>query len=429
MSSQKQRLSRASSRSFLSLPREIQDQMYRELLLQDLVWDQQSGRFDIQTSILHVSKQINNEASRILYKENCWILVETNYFGRYMADFSGESMSMLRDNCQPLVSSKRLISFPRDPFLPVRVMKGCSMINHIYFLTTPEGLRGICKCFTSQDSRLTEMTLYFNIAGRLREQLLNPALVAFQEARGVGTASVFGIADFSKGHQLAKFMKTPIENLEELASQASVFESRGDYSMQTKDFRKALREYSLGKDYATWIRCYLADMKSSDRTTFIGDSVFDPMKESFFVHAKLLCLLACGQPEKALTTFLHFFEYRPLLASEAEKIFFYGGLIMLDEGCNVEAIHMFILSLHWRHKNDHQTASKVRSLEAQFNGNLNPQLNTAAYYKRLQELYKPGTVNHVGSQISFWTGHYDYTGLLSWHARHALREGASSSAL
>ena len=428
MLSQKQKWSGPSSSAFLYLPRELRDQIYRELLLQELVWDEQSGRFNIQTSILRVSTQIKNEASRILYKENCWVLFETNYNGRCVADFVPNDRSTLGQHCQPLVSSKHLASFPQDPFLRVRVMKGCSMINLAYFLTTPEGLRGICKFFTSQDSRLVELTLHFNTAGRLREQLLSSAFEAFHEARGIGTASVFGLAAFSKGHQLAKFMKTRIKNLEELSAQASIFESRGDHSMQIKDFRTALREYSLGQDYATWIHGYLADMRYNDMIAFTGDSMFDPAeKELFFMNAKVLCLLNCGQTVKASTTLLQCFDCRTIFGSEAGKAIFYGGLIALDKGNTIGAIHVFIMALHCRHGTNHQISQEATSVEALLDGDLSPCLSTTFYYRRLLELFKRGAETHVGRHSTPWKGHTDYPALLSWHARHELREGTTSN--
>ena len=66
--------------SFLGLPRELRDKVYRELLLQDLVWeeipktfplDEDKNHYNFQLSILSVNKQIHEEASQVMYRENC----------------------------------------------------------------------------------------------------------------------------------------------------------------------------------------------------------------------------------------------------------------------------------------------------------------------------------------------------------------------
>lgn len=64
----------------LSLPRELRDQIYRELLLADKVipTNRITGNATFEPAILRVSKQLHKECSRILYHENNWFIITMN---------------------------------------------------------------------------------------------------------------------------------------------------------------------------------------------------------------------------------------------------------------------------------------------------------------------------------------------------------------
>lgn len=69
---------------FLDLPREIRDQIYRELLSSNKVYEPINQvdigrRYRYQVAILCCSRQTNDEATPILYDENCFILFELNW--------------------------------------------------------------------------------------------------------------------------------------------------------------------------------------------------------------------------------------------------------------------------------------------------------------------------------------------------------------
>ena len=67
---------------FLDLSLEVRDQIYRELLFQPIGYGAARRRHKFETSILHVNEQIHQEASRVLYEENAWVVFEMHSIGR-----------------------------------------------------------------------------------------------------------------------------------------------------------------------------------------------------------------------------------------------------------------------------------------------------------------------------------------------------------
>ena len=69
--------------SFLNLPPELRDKVYGELLLVDTLRLRvinescEPGPLGLETAILCVNRQIHEEASSVLYQENCWIRLKS----------------------------------------------------------------------------------------------------------------------------------------------------------------------------------------------------------------------------------------------------------------------------------------------------------------------------------------------------------------
>lgn len=413
MSSQKQQESRPSHSRLLSLPRELRDQIYRELLLEDLVWDEPHDRYDLQPAILRVNKQVNEEASRILYDENCWVILEMKSNVDYVD-------MLKRDHCRS-VSSISLEKFPRRTFLKVEV-KELYFIRKptTYFMTTVEGLRGVCKNFTSALSfHPLEINLHFNISGKRRELLLDYALDAFQETRGIEHAAVFGTERVSKGNELAGFMMTRIKNLDELSVRANVYESCGNQMLEADDLRGALREYTLGHSYAQWIHHYFDRILEDEIIEFIGESSFSPlMQASDFSYAIALCLINSGRTTEAITTL----EENSLYDPRQSKKHFLRGLAFIFDGTKIEAVNEFILALQWRMGVGASTSVEVDDLKAGLEGDPNPQLNIIFYYRRIHEILQHQSSIVAGQQGSAKIGGIDYLTLFVGHAWHELRE-------
>ncbi|KAL8897495.1 MAG: hypothetical protein Q9207_007190 [Kuettlingeria erythrocarpa] len=79
---------RARPFRFLSLPREIRDQIYRELLCSEKVYRPAadigiSRRYDYQVGLLRCNKQVRDEASLFLYQDNCFITVSLDWYATY----------------------------------------------------------------------------------------------------------------------------------------------------------------------------------------------------------------------------------------------------------------------------------------------------------------------------------------------------------
>ena len=63
----------------LDLPREIRDQIYRELLTPRIKRAHKS--YELETAILRVNRQMHRESSKVLYEENCWVFFIINFEG------------------------------------------------------------------------------------------------------------------------------------------------------------------------------------------------------------------------------------------------------------------------------------------------------------------------------------------------------------
>ena len=88
---------------FLQLPREIRDHIYRELLCSDKIYKPATDagiarRYEYQVAILQCNRQINNEATPVLYNENCFILFSLDWFIK-----NEELRKMVRPSLKALV--------------------------------------------------------------------------------------------------------------------------------------------------------------------------------------------------------------------------------------------------------------------------------------------------------------------------------------
>ena len=115
----------------MDLPRELRDDVYRELLLPrnvrcKRVSDKKRRLFSFQPAILRVCKQTYQESSRVLYKETNWVLITSSV--------GAESKSSFRDfeklGWYPIFSHNSLI-FPGTLFLRME-MSGSLDTDHKY---------------------------------------------------------------------------------------------------------------------------------------------------------------------------------------------------------------------------------------------------------------------------------------------------------
>ncbi len=411
MSAEKRQESRPCPH-FLSLPRELRDHIYRELLLEDLVWDEPQDRYNLQPAILRVNKQVNEEASRILYDENCWVL--------FKIDCNKDYVDILKkDHCRS-VSSNSLEVFPQQAFLKVEVRELWFVREPVnYFLTTVKGLRGTCKNFTSALSfHPLDIKLYFNLSRKRREMLLDSALDAFHEARGIHHAAVFGTEPVSKGNELAGFMMTRIKNLDELSIRANVYETRGKQMLEANNIREALHEYILGRRYAEWVGHYFELILEDEMIQFVGGSSWSPfMQASEFSYATILCLIKSGRTAEAIMTL----EGHSHSDSRKSKKHFLRGIAFICDGIRIEAIYEFILALRWSGRAG-GTKVEIDALEAHLEEDPNPQMNIIFYYRGIQEIFQRQSSIVAGQQGSAKIGGINFLTLFVSHAWHELRE-------
>ena len=315
---------------------------------------------------------------------------------------------MLPSDCTQLVTIENLENFPEDPYLRIRAVKGASTDLH-RFLTTLKGVRGMCKWLTLlPSSRPVELTVQFNLVGNARTQSMESALDTMKDLRGMSTAFVSGLEPLLKGQELAGLMKSRIESIEELYARASTHMSSGSRWMNVENFRAALYEYSLGRNYVHWMSRYINDMGDEEYISFIGSRGFRWNEEhAVFMYAMIYCSLRCGLPEEARMTI----RDAPHHNFKLENGPFYAGLIHLVHGTPIRALRSFILALYWQ-GGVHHVHPEADSLQAQVENNLDPLQNISLYYERLYELFQ--------AYQGFSYIDADRLVFLSWFARREL---------
>ncbi len=406
---------------FLSLPRELRDQIYHELLLEDLVWDGPRDRYDLQPAILRANKQISEEGSRVLYEENCWVMLEI--------DCNKDYMDILEGDQSHAVSSKHLEDFPRRTFLRVEVKELLLVMNPIiHLLATTERLRGICKNFTSaSSSTLLEVNLFFfNLSGRRREQLLDSALDAVQETRGIGAVCALGTEPVSKGNELAFFMMTSIENAQEIVLRSNVYESRGDQLINAKQFQGALREYLLGYKYLERATYFVEDMEKKNVSGF-NDTSEDLLKKklSAFICSIAFCFMMCERTAEASNVLVTAISNGFMEDSEKLMACYYLGWALLIQGINREAIRNFILALRWCTGVEASNV-EIDALEAHLEGDPHAEKNAMSYYNRFNGIYQTQKVHMARQQSPIRTG-VGIPAVLHRHIQNESRETETMS--
>lgn len=412
MSLEKSRDNRPSPSRFLSLPRELRDQIYRELLLEDVAWDEPQDRYNLQPAILRVNKLVNEEASCILYDENCWVL--------FKIACNKDYDHILKKNYCRSVSSSSVEVFPQQTFLKVEV-RGLWFVRKPvkYFLTTVEGLLWTCKNFTCPFSfHPLDIKLYFNLSGKRRETLLDSALDAFQEARGIEHAAVFGTEPVSKGNDLAGLMMTRVQSLDELAIRAKVYETRGRQMLEANNIREASHEYIVGRRYAEWAGHYLANILEDEFLDFLGKGGWSPYTQaSDFEYATILCLIKSGRTAEAIMTL----DGHEHTTSEKSKKHFLRSIAFMCDGIRVEAIYEFIWALRWSLPAE-ATKDKIDALEAHLEEDPNPQMSIIFYYRSIQEIFQHQSIIMAGKKSFAHIGGINYLTVFVSHAWHELRE-------
>ena len=339
---------------FLDLSLELRDQVYRELLYQPIGYGAARRCHKFETSILRVNKRINQEASRVLYEENAWVVFEIRLPGAVGLDVPSDHY---------LITTSRDI--PRDgrlafggiPSLRVRVqVYNLRWFETIHYAIVPlEWVRDMTRSFVRgdipyHDVYLEDEEFAVHFHENLKHESRRRMAMEFLELiRGVRKAKLYGLTPPSLRAPLAKQMRTPLKSIDELIDRISVYIRRAELMLAQGEVYLAEELYNHGYDSSTW--------------AFRPGSITDvtPAKSKLFnskLHESLegsaVCSLRHGDSYHAcrkLKDYIledsedYILDDSELSYSQKATGLYYYGLASVAAGFENEALYGFVLAL------------------------------------------------------------------------------------
>ena len=236
---------------FLDFPRELRDQIYRELLFQPIGYGAARRRHKFETTILRVNKQIHREGSKVLYEENAWVVFEIRSPGR---------LTLALPTDRDIITTSRDISrygrlaFGGIPSLRVRVQE-CHFRDHKildYVIIPLEWVGVTTRIFIPRDcSHNLEFAVHFH-ENQKHESRQRMAMEFLEILRGVRKAKITGLTSPSLGARLAEHMMTPIKSIDELIDRTSEYIRRAELMLAQGQFYLAEELYNQGYDNSVW---------------------------------------------------------------------------------------------------------------------------------------------------------------------------------
>lgn len=326
---------------FSELSLELRDQIYRELLYQPIGYGAARRRHKFETSILRVNKQIHQEASRVLYEENAWVVFEMRCQGMM------EWLALQADHYVTVTSRDvtryGILAFGGNPSLRVRVQE--RRLQHpeiIHYLIIPlEWVGDMTKFLIPGDmSHDCEFAVDFN--GNQKQESRQRMAIEFLEVlRGVKQAKITGLSPPSLGAQLVKHMKTRITSIDELIDRTSVYIRRAERMLRQGQLYLAEELYNQGFD------------NSISATGSDSIANFTPAKGTMFnsklyesLEGSAVCSLRHGNSLPACKKLkLYVMKTGDLPDSQRATGLYYYGLASLAAGFDNQALYGFVLAL------------------------------------------------------------------------------------
>ena len=334
----------SNSVGFLDLlPRELRDQIYRELLLQPIGYGAARRRHKFETSILRVNKQIHQEASRVLYEENIWVVFEVRSPVGGILDVPCDRhlITIFRN----IPRSGRL-AFGGTPSLRVRVQHHNNRRYHedIHYTIVPlEWVRDMTREFVRDDRSYHgvylddhEFAVHFH-ANLKRESRRRMAIEFLELIRGVRKAKIYGLTSPSLGASLAKRMRTPLRSIDELIDRTSVYIHQAELMLAQGQAHLAEELYNHAYDSSIWA---FQEGSMTDITPTKSRVFSSKPHES--LEGSAVCSLRHGDSYRACRKLKDYVrEHSDLSDSQKATAFYYYGLASVAAGYEDSALAGF----------------------------------------------------------------------------------------
>ncbi len=341
-----------------SLPAEIREEVYKELLLVDMRQEQRDlCHHHLHIEILRVDRETYKEASDILYLRNTWVQIGMDSKVRRYIELRINDVEYRKG--RPTV---RLypVAFSRVAALNIVVYnkKENKLPRHTYIVSS-FAMPQICRMLTMSPMRTRGMPalgLKLDSAttpeGAMWDQ--NGLLDCFVETRGLEalkyTKRIAMLAERRGKDGLAQLgaIALPWNRPAEVVERASTYLSRGRQQVRAKHLYKALTTFQEGADYVHWLTSNpygisLAEMSNSEAWTHLARKQWDFIKEC------VDCCWHLRDMTSAKTTLLSLFRrtYGPRMNDWARA---YHALGVIEEalGAKNAAAYSFLRALHAR---------------------------------------------------------------------------------
>lgn len=327
---------------FLDLSLEVRDQIYRELLFQPIAYGGARRRHKFETSILRVNEQIHQEASRVLYEENAWVVFEIHCPGRLDVVSHKYLTTITRE-----VSAGRL-PFGGIPSLRVRLQNDRSQHRkYIDYVIIPlVWVRDMTRIFIRNNIRnwswyleSDKFTVHLRETQK-HESRRRMAMEFLECIRGVGKAKIYGLPS-PLNVSFAKHMRTPLKPTDEIIDLASMYIRHAELMRAQGQFGHAEELYDQAYDSSIWATwpAFIADANPTKSKIF-KDQLYESLKGGAF------CSLRHGDSDRACNKLKDYImENSELPDSQKATGFYYYGLASVAAGFDNRALFGFMRAL------------------------------------------------------------------------------------
>lgn len=317
-----------------TLPPELRNQIYRELLVAKFVFNRVSRTYRLEPAILRVNKHIGQEASELFRNENCWVLFTYNWFHDSLFPGQPRNRIVSRDPIDRGYSHDKMGS---TRSLQVDVIDQKFRTHDVLssLLVTPYELPGLCKQWL--DGTAQQMDFFIRVNAPKDKQ---PAMLdAFRDIRGHRQVSFAGAIPTSLGTDIATLMTTPIRDCDDIITRGKDYESRGVREFEVGNYRAAKTTLRHG------IECLSPynHKNLSSSTQNICLNMISALRSTM-----AYCLIREGRLQEARDHLSIALQNSTISRLVRAKALFFQGLVEAAQGYFYPSIYNFMLALHMR---------------------------------------------------------------------------------
>ncbi|KAI4139299.1 MAG: hypothetical protein L6R39_006367 [Caloplaca ligustica] len=345
---------------FFDLPREIRDQIYRELLCSRKVYRPASDsgigrRYNYQIALLRCNKQIHEEATPVLYQENCFIYGSLDWS---ITDLT--LRSLVRPFSHARRGHRKALSLPLAEiaaFVQIRTSSDSLFGYGDHFVITPWELRLAMQRLrrekpVSGPKTIWECGLGFSrsFKSKTHRAALIDGFLGLQHLVRLPRFQVYGLTGPEANLLSVLWTGEAFLHIDECIAHASAFEDRGDNLLTSGDSNNEFLAY---KNFYEG-ELYLASFGKNREFTMLRG--YTPKKLCTLTHKLAWMKLACavyqmnhGPLVDGIESGTWWLRSYPLSSAKySAKFGYYIGSVLMRHSKELQAIFYFSMALRAR---------------------------------------------------------------------------------